>query len=192
MAVSLFILCSKRIKKLVLMKQLPDTLLHTSYQILPDTEQRVVDGVMPYIHWFGVGFGSNCNFNHFQNFCVHLVVFILSKVDKLVMFQSAARHSYLNTVERLMSIENIGLTNHATCLDPDIPLFLLDILCITNSMKQTDGSVVSNDEDGGSDTSVANNYEDGGSEPNDDVEERSGDNDSTTASDKVVIDSQVC
>ena len=40
--------------------------------------------------------------------------------------QSAAGHSYLNTIERAMSNINIGLANYATCLDPDSPQFLLD------------------------------------------------------------------
>eukprot|EP00957_Ditylum_brightwellii_P076311 5800182-Ditylum_brightwellii.AAC.1 len=31
---------------------------------------------------------------------------------------SAAGHSYLNTVEKAMVIANIGLANHADCLDP--------------------------------------------------------------------------
>eukprot|EP00957_Ditylum_brightwellii_P202899 15332314-Ditylum_brightwellii.AAC.1 len=35
-----------------------------------------------------------------------------------------------------MAIANIRQANHATYLDPDTPLFLLGILCNTNSMKQ--------------------------------------------------------
>eukprot|EP00957_Ditylum_brightwellii_P109772 8372387-Ditylum_brightwellii.AAC.1 len=56
----------------------------------------------------------------------------------------------------------------------------------------TDGSIVDDDEDGGMEISVANNDEDGGSEPNDNVEGRCGDYDSSTTSDKVEVDSQVC
>eukprot|EP00957_Ditylum_brightwellii_P175112 13332562-Ditylum_brightwellii.AAC.1 len=209
MTVSLYILRSERIKKLIAMKQFPDILLHTSYHASPATEQRAVDNATPCMHWFEADGGSDCNFNHFQNFCVHLAFFILSKVDKLVMYQSDAMHLYLNTVERLMVIVNIELANHATCLDPDTSLFLLDTICDTNSMKQvqdviakyevvrkdaikfvmrvcsheqppTDGSVASNDEDGGTETSVANNDKDGGSKPNNNVEKRSGDEDSRT------------
>eukprot|EP00957_Ditylum_brightwellii_P109773 8372387-Ditylum_brightwellii.AAC.2 len=83
--VSLYILHSERIKKLVARKKLPDTLLHTSYQLLSDTEQRDVDDAMSYIHWFEVDCGGDCNFNHFPNFCVHLAFSILLKVDKLMM-----------------------------------------------------------------------------------------------------------
>eukprot|EP00957_Ditylum_brightwellii_P047085 3575630-Ditylum_brightwellii.AAC.1 len=113
-----------------------------------------------------------------------------------------------------MAIANMGLANHTTHLDPDTPPFLSDILCNTNSIKQlqdviaeydavrkeaskfvmrvylheqppTDGSVVNNDENGVIETYVANNDENGGSEPNDNVEERCGDDDSITTSDKV-------
>eukprot|EP00957_Ditylum_brightwellii_P171926 13089312-Ditylum_brightwellii.AAC.1 len=56
----------------------------------------------------------------------------------------------------------------------------------------SDGSVVNDDENGGTKTSVATNDEDGGREPNNNMEERSGDNDSSTASDKVEVDSQLC
>eukprot|EP00957_Ditylum_brightwellii_P055031 4171481-Ditylum_brightwellii.AAC.1 len=80
-----------------------------------------------------------------------------------------------------MAIANIGVANHAECLYPDTPLFLLAIVCNTNSMKKG----VNKDEDGGKEISVANNDEDGGSEPNYNVEERCSDDDNSTASDKV-------
>jgi len=104
MAVSLFILRSEKFKKLVVMKQLFDALLRTSYQDLYEAEQKTVDDAMPYIHWFKVDGGGDCNFNHFRHFFTHLAFFILSKVDKPVIYRSATGHSYLNTVEKVMAV----------------------------------------------------------------------------------------
>eukprot|EP00957_Ditylum_brightwellii_P207043 15351222-Ditylum_brightwellii.AAC.1 len=49
----------------------------------------------------------------------------------------------------------------------------------------SDGSVVNDDEVGGTEAYVANNDEDWGREPNNNVEKGSGDGDSSTTSDKV-------
>eukprot|EP00957_Ditylum_brightwellii_P025725 1947078-Ditylum_brightwellii.AAC.1 len=180
MALSLYILHSEIIKKLFM----------------------DFDDAMSYINWFEADGGGDHNFNHLQNFCVHLAFFILSKADKLMMYQSDDWHSYINALERLMAIAYIGIANHTTRLDPDTPMLLLDIIHNTNSMKQvqdaiaeyeavrkdaiklvmrvclheqppTDCSVGNNDKNGLTETFVANNHEGGSSEPNNNVEERS-------------------
>ena len=138
MASSLFILRSEQIKLLVEEKQLPEASLNIAYESLPQQQQQSVDDAMPFVIGFEVDGGGDRNVMHLQNFLAIIAFVSVAKCDKLVVYRSAAGHLYLylNTIERAISIINIGLANHTTCLDPDSPQFLLDILSNCGSMKQ--------------------------------------------------------
>eukprot|EP00957_Ditylum_brightwellii_P005893 447610-Ditylum_brightwellii.AAC.1 len=75
---------------------------------------------MPFIHGLEADDGGDRNFNHLEN---------------------AAGHSYLNTIEWVLSIANIGLANHASELDPATPPFLFDSLQHVATMQQEQNNI---------------------------------------------------
>ena len=114
-------------------EKLPEALLNLVYESLPQPQRKSVHDAMPFVIGFEADGGGDRNFMHLQNFLAIVVFFPVAKCDKLVVYRSAAG---LNTIEQTISIINIGLANHSTCLDPDSPPFLLDILSNCGSMKR--------------------------------------------------------
>eukprot|EP00957_Ditylum_brightwellii_P187928 14308328-Ditylum_brightwellii.AAC.1 len=123
------------------MGHLPFATKTIPYNDLDDNQKKTVDDYMPFIHGFEADGSGDHNFNHLQNFLARIGFFVLSRVDKLVTYRSAAGHSYLNTIEWVISIANIGLANHATELDPTTPHFLLDILQHLGTMQQVQNNI---------------------------------------------------
>ena len=62
--------------------------------------------------------------------------FLIGSIDKLVVIRRYLDHSYLNTVEKCMTILNLGLANLTMCIDPKAPDYLFDLLWDDNLMKQ--------------------------------------------------------
>ena len=68
-------------------------------------------------------------------------------MDKLVAVRGCPGHSYLNTVERCMSILNLGLTNLGMRVDFDSPDWLFDLLEGNGSMKKLRDAIALYDSD---------------------------------------------
>eukprot|EP00957_Ditylum_brightwellii_P038933 2941580-Ditylum_brightwellii.AAC.1 len=69
-----------------------------------------------------------------QNWCALFALFLVSNVDKLVADCGCPSLSYLNTVERKMSVLSIGTNNYAASIKPE--QWLLDeVLANMMSMK---------------------------------------------------------
>eukprot|EP00957_Ditylum_brightwellii_P081633 6209916-Ditylum_brightwellii.AAC.1 len=117
------------------MGHLPFAARTIPYHDLDDNQKKTVYDSMSFIHGFEADGGGDHNFNHLQNFLGH-IGFFKSKVEKRVTYCSAAGHSYLNAIEWVMTIANIGLAKHATEFDPATPPFLLDILQHVGTMQQ--------------------------------------------------------
>ena len=106
------------------------------YCDLPKSQKDIVDDLMPFVLGLEADGGGDRNHMHVQNWLAHLALQLVIKSDKLFSYRSVAGYSYLNAIERGMSIANVGFANHATCLDPNTPEFLMDVIGNASTMKQ--------------------------------------------------------
>lgn len=107
-----------------------------TYDDLPAPWRARIDQCMPYKVLIKADGGPDHNIKHVRTMLSLLALFILGKMDRLTAIRVCPGHSYLNTVECCMAILNLGLSNLALSLDPNMPLWIRSILCSCNSMKQ--------------------------------------------------------
>ena len=95
-----------------------------------------IQSFMPYVVLLETDGGPDHNLRFLRNCILLLAAFLVGNMDKLVAVRRCLRHSYLNTVERCMSILNLGLTNLGMRVDFDLPDWLFDLLEGNGSMKK--------------------------------------------------------
>ena len=91
---------------------------------------------MPFVVLLETDGGPDHNIKFLRNVLSLFAVFLVGNMDKLVAVRGCPGHSYLNTVERCMSILNLGLANLALSLDPEAPDWVFDLIEGNNSMKK--------------------------------------------------------
>ena len=99
--------------------------------------EEVVNKCMPYMVFLETSGGPDHNIKHWRNVLSLFTIFLVGNInkDKLCAAYGCPGHSYLNTVERCMSILNLGLTNLSLTMDPEAPEWFHDFLNGNNSMK---------------------------------------------------------
>eukprot|EP00957_Ditylum_brightwellii_P177783 13542244-Ditylum_brightwellii.AAC.1 len=108
------------------------------YKDLFKPQQKIIDDHMPYI----LGFETDGRPEHNNMLLQHLLAYIgslfVSRCDKIFGYCCCPGYSYLNTVERAMSIANIALASLAVSIDPDAPDWIMKVLSGQSSKQVCD------------------------------------------------------
>ena len=119
---------------------------------IPDSAESflsddLIASFMPYVVLLETDGGPDHNLKFLRNCISLLATFLVGNMDKLVAVRGCPGHSYLNTVERCMSILNLGLTNLGVRVDFDSPDWLFDLLEGNGSMKKLREAIALYDSD---------------------------------------------
>jgi len=106
-----------------------------------------IESFMLYVVLLEIDGGPDHNIKLLRNCISLLAAFLVGNMDKLVAVRGCPGHSYSNTVERCMSILNLGLTNLGMRVDFDSPDWLFDLLEGNGSMKKLRDAIALYDSD---------------------------------------------
>ena len=110
-----------------------------------EINKDIIRNYMPYVTLLETDGGPDHNLKFLHNILSLLSLFILSGVDKQIAVRGCPGLSYLNTVEKSMSVLNLGLANLALMIDPTAPSWLFDLLEGCGSMKDVRLSIMQHD-----------------------------------------------